>query len=79
MRVEIRTKETNLTIHARRITITLDEFAEEFFTVVEQPMFVVTVYRHGKTVDDVKPLLKFGDLESYRLKSEVEDDGKLVY
>lgn len=70
MQIEINTKNTKLRINTDRITVTVDEFAEEFFTIVERPKYLVTVYRHGKFVDDVKPLLKFGDLETYATRRE---------
>jgi len=42
------------------------QFSKVFYTIVENPIGTITIYRHGETTDDVKAILK------------LKDDGEMV-
>jgi hypothetical protein len=47
-------------LYVKRINIMREgfpEFDKQFYTIVENPIGTITIYRHGKTTDDVQKLL----------------------
>ena len=42
------------------------QFSKVFYTIVENPIGTITIYRHGETTDDVKAILK------------LKEDGEMV-
>jgi hypothetical protein len=50
-------RDFTFTAYVKRLTIKLDEqFSKFFYTIVEQPIGTITVYRHG--IDGVKLILR---------------------